>query len=345
MTASEIEILTAQNISYLPDAGIMVLASTDAKPDIGNVAAVALAQGGLTVSFPDGTASFSAPMGKNYAAVEIDRNDSGVLTDRIYSGVTGSSYTSCRYDFDNAGDIIAKTYSGVGGKIYTSYGIDYDATGHLTDKAYFGVTTKVYTSYGYHYDVSGDLVSRTFDGVTGRTYTSYQYDYEGADHINAKLYFGVTGHPYTSYEFDYNAANQLIAKIYSGVADHPYSSYEYDYNTNGDLTATNYYGVSRADTFMLQAAALGGTNTIENFNTAQGDKIDITAVLDGHYNPVNDAIADFVSLTVSGADTLLKVDLDGTGGTYAPTQIATIHGVTGLNLEALISDHHLIVPT
>ena len=66
-------------------------------------------------------------------------------------------------------------------------------------------------------------------------------------------------------------------------------------------------------------------------------------MLDGHYDPVNDAIADFVSLTTSGSDTLLKVDLDGAGVTFSPTQIASITGVIGLDLNDLISDGNLIV--
>ena len=66
-------------------------------------------------------------------------------------------------------------------------------------------------------------------------------------------------------------------------------------------------------------------------------------MLHGHYNPLTDAIADFVQLTTSGSNTLLKVDLDGTGGAHSPTTIATIQGVTGLDLATLIADHHLVV--
>jgi hypothetical protein len=46
----------------------------------------------------------------------------------------------------------------------------------------------------------------------------------------------------------------------------------------------------------------------------------------------------------SGSNTLLKVNLDGTGGTYSPTTIATIEGLTALSLSTLITDHHLIIP-
>jgi len=99
-----------------------------------------------------------------------------------------------------------------------------------------------------------------------------------------------------------------------------------------------------ADTFLFKAAtALLAPATIGDFNTGAGDKIDISDVLQGHYDSVRDAIADFVYLTTSGSDTLVKVDLDGTGTAYSPTAIATIQGVTGLDLDSLIADHHLIV--
>ena len=105
-------------------------------------------------------------------------------------------------------------------------------------------------------------------------------------------------------------------------------------------------GGAGADTFLFKGAtAFTGTTTIADFNTGDGDKIDINDVLQGHYNPLTDAITNFVSLTTSGSDTLLKVDLDGTGAVYGPTTIATIHGLTGLDVATLISDGNLVVPT
>jgi len=68
-------------------------------------------------------------------------------------------------------------------------------------------------------------------------------------------------------------------------------------------------------------------------------------VLAGHYDPVHDAIADFVSLTTSGINTHVNIDLDGTGGTYSPTNIATSYNETGLYLATLITNGNLIVHT
>ncbi len=87
---------------------------------------------------------------------------------------------------------------------------------------------------------------------------------------------------------------------------------------------------------------INGSATITDFNTSQNDKIDIADLLHS-YNPLTDAIADFVQLTTSGSNTLLKVDIDGAGTAHSPATIATIQGVTGLDLNTLITDHHLIV--
>jgi Ca2+-binding RTX toxin-like protein len=112
----------------------------------------------------------------------------------------------------------------------------------------------------------------------------------------------------------------------------------------GDGGTDYLNGGAGADIFVFKAAtALSASDTIADFNTGDGDRIDISDVLSGHYNPLQDAIDDFVTLTTSGSNTLLKVDLDGTGGTYSPTQIATITGVTGLNVDDLVSSGHLLV--
>jgi Ca2+-binding RTX toxin-like protein len=115
---------------------------------------------------------------------------------------------------------------------------------------------------------------------------------------------------------------------------------------DGGGGADTLYGGSGADTFMFKAlTALGAAVTIADYSASQGDKIDITDVLTGHYDPVTNAIGDFVSLTTSGSNTLLKVDLDGAGTTYSPTTIATISGVTGLDIATMLAEHHLLVPT
>lgn len=61
-----------------------------------------------------------------------------------------------------------------------------------------------------------------------------------------------------------------------------------------------------------------------------------------NYDPVNDAITDFVQITTSGSDSILNIDVDGGGNNFV--QIAKISGITGLTDEAgLVSAGHLVV--
>lgn len=103
------------------------------------------------------------------------------------------------------------------------------------------------------------------------------------------------------------------------------------------------YGGTGADTFAFTKLDQGtGIDTIKDFNLAEGDRIDISDVL-VQYDPVSDAISQFVKLTASGADTLLQIDVDGTAGAHGFSTFAKIENVTGLNLTTLINDGDIIV--
>lgn len=83
----------------------------------------------------------------------------------------------------------------------------------------------------------------------------------------------------------------------------------------------------------------GGTDIIENFSTTGRDAIDISDILTG-YDFLTSNINDFVQLTEAGGNTTISVDADGVGG-Y--TDIATLNGVTGLDLYQMIGADNLIV--
>ncbi|WP_350030186.1 type I secretion C-terminal target domain-containing protein [Caballeronia sp. GAWG1-1] len=47
------------------------------------------------------------------------------------------------------------------------------------------------------------------------------------------------------------------------------------------------------------------------------------------YDPVHQAITDFVHLTTSGSNTVVSVDTDGTATGHSFVNVATLTGVTG----------------
>jgi len=62
------------------------------------------------------------------------------------------------------------------------------------------------------------------------------------------------------------------------------------------------------------------------------------------YDPLNSLVTDFVQITDSGGNSIVKIDADGAGTAYSFTQIAVLTGVTGLTDEqAQVAAGHLIV--
>lgn len=142
--------------------------------------------------------------------------------------------------------------------------------------------------------------------------------------------------------FSGNAANNTLRAydgddtLYGGDGD----DLLYGYNDNDTLTGGNgadyLIGGNGADTFVFDAAtAFDAVDTVTNFSTAQGDALDLSDLLSA-YDPLNDAITDFVEITDSGSDSVVKVDTTGTATFGAGTQVATLTGVTGLTDEAAL---------
>ena len=112
----------------------------------------------------------------------------------------------------------------------------------------------------------------------------------------------------------------------------------------GDDGADILFGGAGADAFRFEAAtAYGGVDTIRDFSAAEGDVIDISDVLDGIYDPMSDALTDFVQFSQSGSDTVVSIDRDGAGSTYGWTQIALLQGVVHTDEAALVAANNLLV--
>ncbi|WP_457663192.1 beta strand repeat-containing protein [Sinorhizobium medicae] len=92
------------------------------------------------------------------------------------------------------------------------------------------------------------------------------------------------------------------------------------------------YGGTGADIFKFEtASAFNNVDVVKDFSTAQADIIDLTDILGVAYNPLSDAIADFVSFSESSGSTFVSVDRDGTAGVYSMAQIIKLENITGLS--------------
>ncbi|WP_170401511.1 calcium-binding protein [Ruegeria arenilitoris] len=113
----------------------------------------------------------------------------------------------------------------------------------------------------------------------------------------------------------------------------------------GESGADTFTGGGSADRFYMHAGDVGAhVDTITDFNTGQYDQIWLDSVLTG-YDPLTDLITDFVRITDDGTDSMLEVDLDGTGTTHSFVDLVSITGVTGLTDEAALESSGALVTT
>ena len=108
----------------------------------------------------------------------------------------------------------------------------------------------------------------------------------------------------------------------------------------GGSGTNNFNAGSGADTFKIEDAS--STNTVTGFSVTNGDKLDFADILTSVYDPVHDALANFVQEITSGGDTQFSVDTTGTATFTTP--LVTLSGVTGLDdVATLVANGHLIV--
>jgi Ca2+-binding RTX toxin-like protein len=63
-----------------------------------------------------------------------------------------------------------------------------------------------------------------------------------------------------------------------------------------------------------------GVDRILDYNAAEGDRLDLSALLDSSFGAAGSRVEDFVQLTQSGSDIAVQVDADGAanGADFAP---------------------------
>lgn len=102
------------------------------------------------------------------------------------------------------------------------------------------------------------------------------------------------------------------------------------------------YGGEGRDIFVFEASsAFNDVDEINGFNVGEQDAIDISDILTGFTLGVSD-INDFVQVSVSGGDTTISVDANGTTGGASFSDIAQINNFSGASVDMLFANHSLI---
>ncbi|WP_080507775.1 tandem-95 repeat protein [Rhodopseudomonas palustris] len=85
-------------------------------------------------------------------------------------------------------------------------------------------------------------------------------------------------------------------------------------------------GGAGADTFELSNTGSSNFDTILDYSSAEGDTLDLSALLDAAYGPGNNVDASFVRLVNEGNDVKVQVDVDGATGGQNWADVALLQG-------------------
>ncbi len=101
------------------------------------------------------------------------------------------------------------------------------------------------------------------------------------------------------------------------------------------------YATDEADSFVIDTLSTHDASVI-GFDAEGGDTIDISSLLDEAEDDVSGAISDFVSMREEDGNTIISVDLDGSGA-GAAQDIVTLSGTIDLDIGEMIDNGSLIV--
>lgn len=109
----------------------------------------------------------------------------------------------------------------------------------------------------------------------------------------------------------------------------------------GGYGSDTLFGGLGADVFNFDNVSRTVYDVVADFN-AKEDIIDLSLLIEG-YDPLSDAISDFVRVSSSKKATFLLVDTDGSENGVNFITIANIGGLRGQNLDVLEDNGHLIL--
>lgn len=96
-----------------------------------------------------------------------------------------------------------------------------------------------------------------------------------------------------------------------------------------------------ADRFLISAIG-EATTMVHDFDKAEGDVLDLSALLDGQ-DGVSASITDFVQMREENGDTIFSVDVDGLNGPAQSVDVVRLADTTGLDLAELVDNGTIVV--
>ncbi len=96
------------------------------------------------------------------------------------------------------------------------------------------------------------------------------------------------------------------------------------------------YGGSGQDTFLFEQSSVdGNVDRIKDFNTGEGDVVDLSDFLQ-NYDPITEAIEDFIFQREVNGDTVISVDTSGSGNITNAVDLVVLENIQGEDLDQLV---------
>ena len=202
--------------------------------------------------------------------------------------------------------------------------------------------TGPYTIDDLTIEVVGNDVKFIFDSGINEVLLKGQAGINADAFIETLEFFGGESYAMSDVLHQEITGTVLNDTLMGSALDNVIDGYQGNDVINGNGGEDILAGGDGADTFVYETAtALDGVDTITDFDIAGNDKLDISNLLIDY----SGNITDYLEITDNGADSIVKVDLDGLGTAYSMTQIATLSNATGLTDEAaLVSSGNIIAP-
>lgn len=124
-------------------------------------------------------------------------------------------------------------------------------------------------------------------------------------------------------------------RLGGGAGDDVIFGQEGDDVIAGGMGNDTLYGGDGDDVFLFESIA-DGVDTIADFDMLEGDLIDMSALLTA-YNPLQHSLDDFIFAREESGNTVLSVDVSGSGNAANAVDVVVVRSVTGLDLASLVT--------
>lgn len=188
----------------------------------------------------------------------------------------------------------------------------------------------------YIYDIeSGELLLTIHDpSPANNTAFGGQVSLDG-NTLLVNAYYADIGASNTGVSYIYQIDFTDSDTLYGGDGNDTLYGLYGDDRLYGQGGSDTLIGGEGGDRFIFEGdSAFSGVDTIQDFDMDEGDVIDISDVL-SLYNKGVDDISDFVQFVDQGADSALRIDVDGMANGSVYVQIALLEGHNGLDATTL----------